>query len=265
MVRGHNLRNVLLPYMGGMTKIEQKGELTRANPVTNDDGIHAEGLAALERIAGTLSDDVWIVAPELDQSGFAHSLSLSEPLRLRKICEKHFALRGTPTDCVIMGCKKIMPEQPDLILSGVNSGSNTADDVTYSGTIAGAMEGTMLGIRSIALSQAYISERRAGRAVGDGRGAGAGADRPADRDRFAAGRVPQRQFPELPARRGRRRDVTTQGKLTYGLWVEQRADGRGFPYYWLRFGREKASDMVDGSDMAALRDRHVSVTPLKLD
>ena len=110
--------------------------------LTNDDGIHAEGLAALERIARTLSDDVWVVAPEHDQSGFAHSLSLSDPLRLRKIGEKHYAVRGTPTDCVIMGCKKIMPELPDLILSGVNSGSNIADDVTYSGTVAGAMEGT---------------------------------------------------------------------------------------------------------------------------
>src|SRR3954464_8773216 len=123
--------------------------------LTNDDGIHAEGLATLERIARQLSDDVWVVAPEFDQSGFAHSLSLSDPLRLRKIGERHFAVRGTPTDCVIMGCRKILPELPDLVLSGVNSGSNTADDVTYSGTIAGAMEGTMVGVRSIALSQAY--------------------------------------------------------------------------------------------------------------
>jgi 5'-nucleotidase len=123
--------------------------------LTNDDGIHAEGLAVLERIAKTISDDVWVVAPETDQSGFAHSLSLSEPLRMRKVGDKHFAVRGTPTDCVIMAVRKIMPEPPDLILSGVNSGSNLADDVTYSGTVAGAMEGTLLGIRSIAVSQAY--------------------------------------------------------------------------------------------------------------
>ncbi|MGO7426309.1 5'/3'-nucleotidase SurE, partial [Rhizobium ruizarguesonis] len=126
--------------------------------LTNDDGIHAEGLAALERIARTLSDDVWIVAPETDQSGLAHSLSLSEPLRLRKISEKHFALRGTPTDCVIMGIRQVIDIKPDLVLSGVNSGSNVADDVTYSGTIAGAIEGTMQGVRSFALSQAYLYE-----------------------------------------------------------------------------------------------------------
>ncbi|PZN49043.1 MAG: 5'/3'-nucleotidase SurE, partial [Proteobacteria bacterium] len=125
--------------------------------LTNDDGIHAEGLAVLERIARTLSDDVWVVAPEMDQSGFAHSLSLSEPLRLRKIGERHYAVRGTPTDCVIMGAKKILPAMPDLVLSGVNAGANLADDVTYSGTVAGAMEGTLIGVRSIAFSQAYRS------------------------------------------------------------------------------------------------------------
>ena len=123
--------------------------------LTNDDGIHAEGLAVLERIAAKLSDDVWMVAPETDQSGRAHSLSLSEPLRMRKIDDRRYALRGTPTDCVIMGVRNVLPEPPDLVLSGVNSGANMADDVTYSGTIAGAMEGTLLGIRSIALSQGY--------------------------------------------------------------------------------------------------------------
>jgi 5'-nucleotidase len=123
--------------------------------ITNDDGIHAEGIEVLERIARTLSDDVWIVAPETDQSGLAHSLTLSEPLRLRKVRDKTYALRGTPTDCVIMAVKSLMDPGPDLVLSGVNAGQNVADDVTYSGTVAGAMEGTLLGVRSIALSQAY--------------------------------------------------------------------------------------------------------------
>ena len=116
--------------------------------LTNDDGIHAEGLAVLERIARTLSDDVWVVAPETDQSGYAHSLSISEPLRLRRIGEKRFAVRGTPTDCVIMGVKKVLPRLPDLILSGVNRGANLGEDVTYSGTVAGALQGMALGIRS---------------------------------------------------------------------------------------------------------------------
>ena len=132
--------------------------------ITNDDGIHAEGLAALERIAAALSDDIWVVAPEFDQSGLAHSLSLNNPLRLRKVSEKRFGLRGTPSDCVIMAVRHLMAgTRPDLVLSGVNAGQNAADDVTYSGTIAGAIEGTLLGIPSIALSQSVIyaeSDRR---------------------------------------------------------------------------------------------------------
>jgi 5'-nucleotidase len=165
--------------------------------LTNDDGIHAEGLAVLERIARQLSDDIWVVAPEADQSGLAHSLTLSEPLRLRKIDDRHFALRGTPTDCIIMGVRRLMPEPPDLVLSGVNSGANLADDVTYSGTVAGAMEGTLLGFRSIALS--HFRRRRQGRAVGDGGDAGARSAAQADRHAAAQRRSAQRQFPALRA------------------------------------------------------------------
>src|SRR5450755_3117484 len=124
--------------------------------VTNDDGIHAPGLAVAERIARALSGDVWVVAPETEQSGASHSLTLTAPLRLRRIEERRFAVSGTPTDCVMMACLHILKDQPPaLILSGVNWGSNLADDVTYSGTIAGAMEGCALGIASIALSQSY--------------------------------------------------------------------------------------------------------------
>ena len=236
--------------------------------LTNDDGIHAEGLAALERIARTLSDDVWVVAPEPDQSGFAHSLSLSEPLRLRKIGEKHYRRARHADRLRHHGrASKIMPELPDLILSGVNSGSNIADDVTYSGTVAGAMEGTLLGIRSIALSQAYIV--RDDERVVPWETAEALAPALLDRllgTRSAARRLPQRQFPELPARGSRGHAiVTTQGKLTYGLWVEERADGRGFPYYWLRFGREHDGPARQAPTCGAAQTAMSSVTPLKLD
>src|ERR1700678_4267708 len=124
--------------------------------LTNDDGIHAPGLKLLERIAEKFSDDIFVVAPETDQSGVAHSLSLNNPLRLREVGPRHFAVQGTPTDCVIMGVRKLMAgKRPDLILSGVNRGQNVAEDVTYSGTIAAAIEGTLLGIKSISLSQSY--------------------------------------------------------------------------------------------------------------
>ena len=233
--------------------------------LTNDDGIHAEGLVVLERIARTLSDDVWVVAPETDQSGYAHSLSISEPLRLRKIGDKHFAVRGTPTDCVIMGVRKILPGVPDLILSGVNSGANVADDVTYSGTVAGAMEGTLLGIRSIALSQAYRyddDDRFVPYATSE-------ALAPALLARLISTPLPEGvlinvNFPNCAPHEVEGTLVATQGKLVHSLWVDERRDGRGFPYYWLRFGRD-ASEAKAGTDLHAIGNRMVAVTPLQLD
>ena len=124
--------------------------------ITNDDGIFAPGLEVLYHIASELSDDVWVVAPETNQSGVSHAITLHQPIRMREISEKRFAVQGTPTDCVLMAVQEVMRGQkPDLILSGVNHGQNIADDVTYSGTIAGAMEGAILGIPSIALSQSF--------------------------------------------------------------------------------------------------------------
>src|SRR5262252_5738996 len=129
--------------------------------LTNDDGVNADGLEVLEKIARTLSDDVWVVAPETDQSGVSHSLSLNDPLRMRELGPRHFAVKGTPTDCVIMAARHIIPNgRPDLVLSGVNRGRNAAEDVTYSGTVAGAIEGTVLGIPSFALSQSFTYESR---------------------------------------------------------------------------------------------------------
>jgi len=233
--------------------------------LTNDDGIHAEGLAALERIARTLSDDVWVVAPEADQSGYAHSLSISNPIRLRRIGEKHYAVNGTPTDCVIMGAKKIMPSPPDLVLSGVNSGANLADDVTYSGTVAGAMEGCMLGIRSIAISQGYNFHndmRVVPWEVAEAHGPEllkklVGIDLP-------KGVFLNVNFPNVPTKDIEGVSVTSQGKMVHSLWIDQRADGRGFPYYWLRFGREQ-EDVKQGTDLHAVRNNRISVTPLQLD
>src|SRR5256885_14723286 len=119
---------------------------------TNDDGIHAPGLKVVEEIARALSDDVWVVAPELDQSGVTHSLSLNDPLRLREVGPRHFAVRGTPTDCVIMGSRHILSEKmTDLVMSGVNRRRNVAEVDVYTGTIDGALEGTIYGIPSVAL------------------------------------------------------------------------------------------------------------------
>ena len=233
--------------------------------LTNDDGIHAEGLGALERIARALSDDVWIVAPETDQSGLAHSLSLSEPLRLRKISDKHYALRGTPTDCVIMGIKQVLDIKPDLVLSGVNSGSNVADDVTYSGTIAGAIEGTMQGVRSFALSQAYVYDNGARILPWEV----CEAHAPALLEKLMTVDLPEGtflnlNFPNCRPEEVEDVEVTAQGKLAFNLQVDARTDGRGFPYYWLKFG-ERAGAFTEGSDIHALKHNRISVTPLKLD
>ena len=233
--------------------------------LTNDDGIHAEGLQVLERVARRFSDDVWVVAPETDQSGFAHSLSLSDPLRMRKLSDKHYAVRGTPTDCVIMAVRQLMPEPPDLILSGINAGSNVADDVTYSGTIAGAMEGTLIGIRSIALSQGY-SVVEEGRTV---RWETAEQHAPSVLEKVMNLPLPQNvflnlNFPNCAPEDVRGVAVTNQGRLSHGLQLEERQDGRGFPYYWLRFGRALL-DIRDGTDIAALKNNMISVTPLHMD
>lgn len=233
--------------------------------ITNDDGIHAEGLEVLERIARTLSDDVWIVAPETDQSGLAHSLTLSEPLRLRKVRDKTFALRGTPTDCVIMAIKSLLDTAPDLVLSGVNAGQNVADDVTYSGTVAGAMEGTLLGVRSIALSQAYSWEDNSRLMPWNV----AETLAPPLLKKLVELSLPQGtllnvNFPNCAADEVKGVMVTEQGQMTHGLSIEEREDGRGFPYFWLKFGRRDFSPEAN-SDIKAISKGYVSVTPLKLD
>ncbi|WP_281977304.1 5'/3'-nucleotidase SurE [Pseudorhizobium flavum] len=234
--------------------------------LTNDDGIHAEGLAALERIARQLSDDVWIVAPETDQSGLAHSLTLSEPLRLRKVGDKHFALRGTPTDCVIMGIREVLPEKPDLVLSGVNAGANMADDVTYSGTIAGAIEGTLQGVRSFALSQAYKHDAEGGRIVPWETAEAYAPDliRKLSDVELPDGTFLNLNFPKCVPKDVQGVQVTSQGKLDFGLTIDERRDGRGLPYYWLRFG-ERLGHFREGTDIHAVKHNRISVTPLKLD
>ncbi|MDE2362870.1 MAG: 5'/3'-nucleotidase SurE [Hyphomicrobiales bacterium] len=235
--------------------------------ITNDDGIHAPGLEVLERIAAAISDEVYTVAPESDQSGVAHSLSLNDPLRLREISKRRYAVRGTPTDCVIMGVRNILHgRKPDLVLSGVNRGQNVAEDVTYSGTIAGAMEGTILGIPSIALSQAYglVSERF------NLHWETAEKHAPAVLKKLIAQGPPPGvlynvNFPDCPPDEVAGVAVTAQGVRAADLiGIDARMDGRGMPYYWIAFQRG-AYTPGPGTDLEALAQRKISVTPLRLD
>ena len=232
--------------------------------LTNDDGIHAEGLAVLERIARVLSDDVWIVAPETDQSGLAHSLTLSEPLRLRQLGEKKFALRGTPTDCVIMGISEVMRGKPDLVLSGINDGANMADDVTYSGTVAGAIEGTLQGVRSFALSQAVRRENGRFAPWHVAESLAPDLIRKLWNVDLPEGTFLNLNFPNCEPEEVQGVEVTAQGKLDFGLEIDAREDGRGRPYYWLRFSDRK-SRFQQGTDVHAVTSSKISVTPLKLD
>ena len=234
--------------------------------LTNDDGIHAPGLKSLEKIAKALSDDVWIVAPETEQSGASHSLTLSDPLRLRKLTSRKYAVLGSPTDCVIMAVDKILTDRkPDLVLSGVNRGQNIADDVTYSGTIAGAMEGTALGIPSVALSQAYGFDGTSRIKWSTAEQHGPAVVRHLLDAGWGEGILMNVNFPDVPHAEVTEMEVTRQGKRDVNnLHVMEREDGRGNPYYWLGFQRE-LSNPPEGTDLRAIYDGRISVTPLHMD
>jgi 5'-nucleotidase len=234
--------------------------------ITNDDGIHSHGITVLEHIARALSDDVWVVAPETDQSGVSHSLSLNDPLRLRKISERHYAVKGTPTDCVIMGIRHILKDQkPDLVLSGVNHGQNVAEDVTYSGTIAGAMEGTILGVRSIALSQAYGPGNRDDIHWNCAQVHAPDIIRRVLELGFPKNTLVNLNFPNCPPEEVTGTASTVQGQRNQELLrVDERADGRSKPYFWIAFARGKITP-EEGTDLQALADKRISITPIKLD
>jgi 5'-nucleotidase len=235
---------------------------------TNDDGIHAPGLKVVEEIARALSDDVWIVAPELDQSGVSHSLSLNDPLRLREVGPRHFAVRGTPTDCVIMGARHILRDhRPDVVLSGVNRGRNVAEDVVYSGTIAGALEGTILGLPSFALSQQFSPETRDKPLWETALKFGPEIVQKVMKQGVPRNTVINVNFPSCKPEEVRGVRVTRQGKRNLGfLKVDERRDGRGNPYFWIGFEAAAMTETpAEGTDLAALAANYVSVTPLRLD
>ena len=235
--------------------------------VTNDDGISAPGLAVATDIARALSLDVWTVAPETNQSGTSHSLTLHTPLRMRELDPRTFAVAGTPTDCVIMAVRHLLKdERPALILSGVNDSANVAEDVTYSGTVAGAMEGTILGIPSIALSLMTVGVRSGGDVHWD-------TPRQHGPDLIAqllaagwpAGTLLNVNFPAVAPAAVKGVAITRQGiRDQDSLAIEERADPWGKPYYWFGF-RYRPSTLVAGTDLAALAASEISVTPLSLD
>jgi len=235
--------------------------------VTNDDGIHSPGLAVAEDIARAISDDVWVVAPETEQSGASHSLTLTSPLRMRQMDDRHFAVSGTPTDCVMMACLHLLKDQPQpgLVISGVNWGSNMADDVTYSGTIAGAMEGTALNIPSIALSQCYDEGSRMDIDWSVGRAHGADVVKQVLKAGWPQGTLININFPGCKPQEVKGVKVVPQGRYDLqSTEIEARIDARSRPYYWVGLRRRKAAP-PDDSDVGAIYANYISVTPLHLN
>jgi 5'-nucleotidase len=235
--------------------------------LTNDDGVHASGLRLLEQVARRFSDDIWVVAPAEEQSGTGHSLTLTRPIRLRKLDERRFAVAGTPTDAVLMALFHVMKdERPDVILSGINRGANLGEDVTYSGTVSATMEGALAGVRSIALSQSYARE-----GMGDSvpfAAAEAWAERvlgPLLDEPMTPGTLVNVNFPALAAEEVRGIRVVRQGIRDYGrTQIIQRKDPRGYSYYWLGLG-PMVQTPGHQTDLEAIADGFVSVTPLHLD
>jgi 5'-nucleotidase len=235
--------------------------------LTNDDGIHAPGLVALEKIARALTDDVWICAPEYEQSGASRALTLADPLRVRRLDERRFAVEGTPTDCVMMAVQQLIDgPAPDLVLSGVNRGQNIAEDVTLSGTVAGAIEGMALGIRSIALSQAmnYFHDE----VVAHWETAetyGPGVIQRLLEVGWPDDVIMNVNFPAAPPEQVTQVEVTRQGFRDGHLrhW-DKRTDLRGRDYYWMGFTLKEQAP-AEGTDLKAVYDGKISVTPLHID
>ena len=231
--------------------------------ISNDDGINAPGLALLESIARQISDDVTICAPAEEQSGAGHSLTLHSPVRLREHGHNRFSVTGTPSDAVNLALRKLFADgAPDLMLSGINAGENLADDITYSGTVSAAMEAALAGVPAIALSQAF---RDSGQGFAAAAAWGAKVIAPLIGTPMAKRTLINVNFPALAPQAVKGIRVVRQGFHDYarGSLVES-TDPRGRPYFW--FGLEDVEHTLDhGTDLEAVGDGYVSVTPLHLD
>ena len=230
--------------------------------ISNDDGVNADGITLLEKIARTLCDDVWVVAPEHEQSGAGHSLSLHKPLRLRKVGEKRFAVEGTPTDAVLVGVMEACKDKrPDLMLSGINRGSNLAEDVTYSGTVSAAMEATLLEIPSIAFSNQLNGE--------------VNWDVP---EKYTAGiikalasttiphdRLINVNFPAVAVDAVKGIKLAAQGRRRLDDNLDRRIDPAGRPYIWIGGQRTIPFSEQPEADFQKIKEGYIIVTPISLD
>jgi 5'-nucleotidase len=230
--------------------------------ITNDDGGSAQGIRALSKALQSVGE-VYVIAPEREQSAVGHALTLHRPLKFEKINNKKYLINGTPTDCVILGVNRLLPQKPDLVVSGINNGGNMGDDITYSGTVAAAIEGTLLGILSIAISfvgktqsrkkslrlqrVAQFAQRLASQVLKKG----------LPPDTFLNVNVP-----DSPKIKGIR--LTRQGKRVYDNPIQEMLDPRGRKHYWIGSGVPMWESGED-TDFEAVQNGFTSITPIHLD
>jgi len=227
--------------------------------VSNDDGYQSEGLRALVAAMEELGE-VWVVAPEVEQSASSHAISIHRPLRLREVRSRWFAVDGTPTDCSWLGIHHVLKgRRPAIVVSGINHGPNLSDDVTYSGTVAAAMEASIIGVPAVAVSLAGWGPQDFGPAARFARAlVGEALARDLPRNLLLNVNVPPGVEPDGYV-------VTRLGKHSYGSDVVEKTDPRGRKYYWIG-GNEYQHEDIPGSDCnVVLREKRVSVTPLMFD
>lgn len=239
-------------------------DLARARILlSNDDGIHGPGLKVLERVARSLCKDVWVAAPEEEQSGASHSLTLRRPLRIRKTRARHYAIDGTPTDCVLLAVKHLMKEaRPTLVLSGINAGANLGEDVSYSGTVAAAMEATILDVPAVAMSQHYDRSRKPLWATAE-------KWAPEVIRRLTGTPWPRNtlinvNFPDCKPEEVAGIVVARQGRREMSENLHERVDPRGRRYYWIGPLLDRKSPPAN-TDLSFIEERYVTVTPIFLD
>ena len=228
--------------------------------VTNDDGVQAPGLRILAEHLSALGE-VYMVAPDREQSAVGHSLTLHRPLRITEVGPRIIAVEGTPTDCVLLAYYRILPKKPALVFSGINYGHNLGDDITYSGTVSAAFEATLLGIPSVAISierdgkkiyydvAARFAKKIAQKVLKDG----------LPKDTFL-----NVNLPNVPASKIRGVVVTKQGRRSYDDVIVAKVDPRGRPYFWIGNGDPLWKDDI-GTDINAIRANKISITPIHLD
>ncbi|MBY5406769.1 5'/3'-nucleotidase SurE [Rhizobium leguminosarum] len=232
--------------------------------LTNDDGIEAPGLRTLQRVAEELAEEIWVVAPDHDQSGVSHSISLHSPLRVSKKDERRFSVSGTPGDCVVMATRFLMGDvAPDMVLSGINRGANLGVETVFSGTVGAAMTGMLLGIPSIALSQAF-SDRDAVRWETAEKLAADVIRKFSDLG-WSKDACLNINFPDVEAAQAGPVELTQQGAgFLNDVHVVSGLDPRNHEFHWLSLQRSTGNDVV-GAEAYALKNGNISVTPLQFE